>query len=452
MAEASASLGLYIHIPFCLRKCAYCGFYSEAGHSPAEMSAYVDALLSEICWYGSQPALANRPVDTIFLGGGTPSLLPAAEIDRILSTLRDTFPVAPGAEITLECNPATAVTAACAPGAAAHTCGAFPADGSAASMNGDACSATAASPVSSIPTERDACEDRMTAWRAAGINRLSIGVQSLDAKILYRLGRLHTPADARRTVEAARRAGFANINLDVMFGIPGQTMQSWQETVEEILHLRPEHLSFYSLEIEEGTPFGQMLATGRLTETTPEEDRRMYHDLLRRLTRAGYEHYEISNAALPGCRCRHNMKYWTLQPYLGLGAAAHSYIDGRRLADTEDLTAYIQAMTRVATPPAAIFCRSPVLHPSPAVSADTRNSRRDDMTDLAFTALRLTDGIDKTAFHRRFGEAFWTAFPDAREAFGRLCAEGLAAEDETHVRITPSGMDIANTIIRLFLD
>ena len=282
----AGSLGLYIHIPFCLQKCHYCDFYSEAGTASSLRAKYVDALCTEIQYFGDLlghgAAEGGRLVDTVFIGGGTPSILEVSQTVQIVSTIFDSFRVAEDAEISMECNPAT-LTA-----------------------------------------------EKLAAYRKAGINRLSMGVQSMDLSVLKIMGRVHKPQDVTDNFRLAREAGFDNINLDVMFGVPGQNMDIWKDTVQTVLEMEPEHLSFYSLELAEGTEFYRRLASGMLKETAPEEDRKMYHWLLEELDRRGYEHYEISNAAKTGCQCRHNLKYWNLDDYLGLGAAAHSLIGNRR--------------------------------------------------------------------------------------------------------------------------
>ena len=256
-------LGLYIHIPFCLQKCGYCDFYSEAGLPDDLKQAYVKALCREIGSYGHQLS-PEYTVDTVFLGGGTPSILPSHLTKSILSAVFDEFDVSADAEVSMECNPATLT------------------------------------------------EEKLGVYRAAGINRLSLGVQSMDDGLLQVMGRAHSRQDVVETVELARKAGFDNLNLDLMFGIPGQSRKMWEETVRTVFALNPEHLSFYSLELAEGTPFYRQVARGILEPTPQEEDRWMYHYLLRALQERGYEHYEISNSARPGYRCRHNLKYWDL--------------------------------------------------------------------------------------------------------------------------------------------
>lgn len=379
-------LGLYIHIPFCLQKCGYCDFYSEAGLPDDLKKAYVEALCREIGSYGHQLS-PEYTVDTVFLGGGTPSILPSHLTKSILSAVFDAFDVSTDAEVSMECNPATLT------------------------------------------------EEKLGVYREAGINRLSLGVQSMDDGLLQVMGRAHSRQDVVETVQLARKAGFDNLNLDLMFGIPGQSRMMWEETVRTVFAMNPEHLSFYSLELAEGTPFYRQVARGALEPTPQEEDRQMYHFLLRELQERGYDHYEISNSARPGYRCRHNLKYWDLSDYLGLGASAHSFLQGRRFASVSDALAYVQAVENGESP----------------VSWHHENSRRDSITDYTFTALRRREGIGKMDFAKRFGEEFWDVFAGREEEFRQFAQRGEAEEDEAGIRITETGMDVANRIIEIFL-
>ncbi len=414
---AAGSLGLYIHIPFCLQKCHYCDFYSEAGTSSGLRAKYMDALCREIAWYGEKLGLGSsgggRTVDTIFIGGGTPSILDAEQTVRMVSTVFDNFRVAEDAEISMECNPAT-LTA-----------------------------------------------EKLAAYKACGINRLSMGVQSMEPDILNIMGRAHGPEDVISNFRLAREAGFDNINLDVMFGVPGQNMDIWKDTVRKVLALEPEHLSFYSLELAEGTEFYRRLASGSLQETAPEADRQMYHWLLTELDEADYEHYEISNAARAGMRCRHNLKYWNLEDYLGLGAAAHSFIGngrcdagevcGLRFSNVDNVSNYVESWLNVEPgnlPDAADTLAALV---APSVDWYQENTREDSVTDYTFTALRRVKGIGKENFAKEFGRTFWEVFADRRAEFEEYKAAGDAAEDESALWITRKGMDIASRIIALFV-
>jgi oxygen-independent coproporphyrinogen-3 oxidase len=377
------TIGLYIHIPFCARKCRYCDFLSFADADASLRETYVRALVLEI--EGQGALYGDRfCADSVFLGGGTPSLLSAEQLSRVLSALSRAFSIARDCETTMEANPGTLD------------------------------------------------ERLLDAALSRGVNRLSLGVQALPGRLLRALGRIHTRADFLASYGAARRAGFANINLDLMFAFPGQTPSDWRESLEEALDLGPEHISFYSLQLEEGTPLHADVSAGALAAVCEDADREMYHFAVRALARAGFEHYEISNAAKPGFRCRHNLKYWSMEPYLGLGLGAHSYADGTRFSNTEDLHAYIAA----AGDPARLRARAHA------------NTRADCISEYMFLGLRKTEGVSEAAYAREFGE-------DIRARFGaeisRLSGEGLLEEDRGMLRLTPRGIDISDSVFVSFV-
>ena len=299
MSCPSQTFGLYVHIPFCPQRCPYCAFTILTGHT-AFYDRYVEALCAEI---RSWQSLASKgPLQTVFLGGGTPSLLDPVQVQQILDTARATFGIAPDAEITLEANPTTA----------------------------------------------DA--QKFNALRASGINRLSLGVQSFNDADLKILGRWHSAADAEAAYSTARQAGFTNVNLDVIFSIPGTPRQHWQATVQKLLALAPEHISTYALTIEEGTRFARRQYQGRLTSVSEEDDAWAYAWVMETLTAAGYAHYEVSNFARPGCRSRHNWGYWHDADYLGVGLSAHSLLNGQRHWNRRSLLAYLTAVEAGSTP------------------------------------------------------------------------------------------------------
>jgi len=401
VGNAGGSLGLYIHIPFCLQKCHYCDFYSEAGTASSLRAEYVDALCAEIRHFGGLlgrgAAEVGRLVDTVFIGGGTPSILEASQTVQIVSTVFRHFHVAEDAEISMECNPATLTS------------------------------------------------EKLAAYRKAGINRLSMGVQSMEPGVLQIMGRAHKPEDVTDNFRLAREAGFDNINLDVMFGVPRQNMEIWKDTVQKVLKMEPEHLSFYSLELAEGTEFYRRLASGMLKETAPEEDRKMYHWLLEELDRRGYEHYEISNASKAGHQCRHNLKYWNLDDYLGMGAAAHSFIGNKR-CECGGLAGW-----RFSNPPDVSKYVESWQEGKLAVDWHQENTWGDSVTDYTFTALRRVCGIRKKDFAEKFGRAFWDVFAERKTEFETYKAAGDAAEDGENLWITRQGMDIASEIIALFI-
>lgn len=284
-----SKLGIYIHVPFCLRKCNYCDFCSFAGRGSERISEYVSALCREI--ESMSPRCRGYSVDTVYFGGGTPTLMSAGDFERLLGTLADSFLIESGCEISTECNPATA-------------------DG-------------------------EYLED----IRSLGVNRLSIGLQSANDNELRALGRVHSYADFVDTYKWARAAGFENISADLMYGIPEQTRESFERTLRLLTDLSPEHISAYGLKIEEGTPFGKMKEKLVLPDEDTEYD--MYMGCTEHLARAGYEKYEISNFSKRGCESRHNIKYWRCEPYLGFGVSAHSYFECERYANSRDIDGYI---------------------------------------------------------------------------------------------------------------
>ena len=371
-------IGIYIHIPFCRRKCLYCDFCSFTGIDSATRSRYVDALVRELRSYSAP--LAPYTVNTVFIGGGTPSLLAAEETERVFDALRTCFDLAPDAEITSEVNPATA-------------------DG-----------------------------EKLARWRAAGVNRLSIGVQSFSDTELRALGRLHTADEAEAFYRAARRAGFANIGLDLMYGIPGQTAASLAETLRRAVRLAPEHISAYSLQVEEGTPFYDRRET--LALPGDDENADLYDLVTRELAGAGYRHYEISNYAKPGYESRHNLRYWHMSPYIGVGVAAYSYFEGARYGHGRDLAAYL----------ADDFSRRPPAEP---------RGDGDTEEEYIMLALRLADGIDDEDFRRAFGVTFTERYGARMAPF---VAEGLAARTGRGWALTERGMYVSLALLAEILD
>ena len=404
-----SNLGIYIHIPFCLRKCPYCDFYSvaEAKLGKTETDAMRGRFVKALCMeiesgsrkYGMKArAGEDRQVDTIYIGGGTPSLLMPHELEKILETIRKNFKITENVEISMECNPATATG------------------------------------------------EKLAAYCRAGVNRLSIGAQSFDDGVLRTLGRLHTAADTVRTVGDARNAGFRNLSLDLMFAIPGQTDEIWEDTLKRALSLRPEHISFYSLEFMEGTPFTERLEKGEMRETDAGADRHMYERGLEIMAEAGLIQYEISNGAR-GMEhvCRHNMKYWSLEEYLGFGPSAHSYMtgaDGRgiRFNNVSSIEKYLSSW------------ENPGDCGQRAVEAFCENSLEDDVCEYIFTGLRKNTGIDLEDFRKRFGK-------DIREFYGETVMKelkeyaegGFASVTDDNIRLTVKGMNISNRIMALFV-
>ncbi|MDO4745085.1 MAG: radical SAM family heme chaperone HemW [Bacillota bacterium] len=378
------NLGLYLHIPFCVRKCSYCDFLSFGCNDNKLLTEYTQALMEEIKikaedWH-------YRKVDSIFIGGGTPSLLSEADISKLLDCIRDNFNVDENAEITIEVNPATV------------------------------------SP------------DKLEKYLNKGINRLSIGVQSFENHVLQILGRIHSKNDAFNCIQKAQKAGFKNINVDIMFGIPGQSMKMWKDTVRQAIFLRPTHISLYSLQIEEGTEmYSKVYETEEYEPVSVDVDREMYHTALRMMRTAGYEHYEISNAALPGYESKHNMKYWSYDEYLGLGLGASSFADGVRYKNCESMYDYIQAIKKKTAPIDA--------------GSIEKYSRREEMGIFAFTGLRKAEGVDLRQFKSVFGVEFFDVYD--KRLVQRF--EGKLVLEDDRLFLTENGMDVSNRIMAEFI-
>lgn len=353
--------GLYFHIPFCRKKCPYCDFYSLE-EWPLPLSLYADLLVRHLEQVKERTAWRG-PFETAFFGGGTPSLLAPADVGRILAAVERLFGFSAGAEISLEANPGSV---------------------SASSLAG---------------------------YRAAGINRISFGVQSLREENLRLLGRLHSPSEARKAVAWARKAGFENLGLDLMFGLPGQTVADLLDEAAGFLALEPDHLSTYGLTVEEETPFHHLHRAGHLIPPGEEVAARMYAALHDRLTEEGFAHYEISNFARPGRQCRHNLIYWRRGSCLGLGAGAHSFHEagwGERSAVLPDVRRYAELLEA---------------ERDPAQVLETFD-RRGAMAETLYLGLRTSAGVAEAAFRERFGAGVAEAFPGAvRRAGKRLRLE-----------------------------
>jgi oxygen-independent coproporphyrinogen-3 oxidase len=386
--ELLETASLYLHIPFCHTRCHYCDFNTYAGILPLR-EPYVRALLTEIELAGKLAQQADglpRRSRTIFFGGGTPSLLTVAQITRLLNACRKAFAVEEDAEITLEANPGTLSL------------------------------------------------QQLAGLHAAGVNRLSIGAQSFDAELLTALGRIHSPGDIVQALRNARTAGFTSINLDFMFGLPGQTMRHWQKTLDQALALHPEHFSLYSLIIEEGTPFYTWTHEGRITPADEDLCADMYEYADERLQREGYENYEISNWALPGHQSRHNLTYWQNLPYLGMGAGAHSCFGSRRFSNILDPQEYINLLEKQQRPEA---------------ESETID-RVQEMSETAFLTLRTAQGLHLPAFEERFAEPF-THFVGDRL---RIVEEaGLLEQEQDWLRLSKRGRLLGNEVfLRLLPD
>lgn len=379
--------GLYIHIPFCARKCFYCDFNAYVIRRPDRIAAYGDDLLAEAELHRRDAQVAATTFHTVFLGGGTPSRLPADGVVRLLAGLQSRLSIHPKAEITLEANPEDVNPAA------------------------------------------------LTAWRRAGVNRLSMGVQAFQDELLGRLGRNHDAAAALAAYRQARTAGFTNINVDLMFGLPGQTLAHWDETLSTLLNLDPlpDHVSVYGLQVEPHTTFWRWERENRLPRPGDEEEAAMYELAMGRLTAAGFDHYEISNFAREGRYAQHNLAVWHFHEYLGLGAGAWSFWRGRRWANEGFLRPYTEAV------------RAGRL---PVAQRDEPRDERIAMGEMVLLGTRLRRGLDLAAFRRRFGRDLATVF---REALAYCRRRGWVVVVDDHLRLTKEGLMVANNVWTEFL-
>lgn len=389
-------LGIYVHIPYCVRRCPYCGFYSNAADGDADLSQDIEnyfGLLKKELEFRKANSDSSYYVDSVYFGGGTPSLAKPALIGGLIDKISSLYDVSDDCEISMEANPGT------------------------------------------LSGKQNPPADRLRAYKSAGVNRVSIGAQSFDDDVLRTLGRIHTAGDAQRAFDDARAAGFDNVSMDLMFGVPGQTEETWESTVGILVSMLPEHVSFYSLQIEEDTKFYQDYKMGDMVPVTDEADRRMYHTAIQLLKDNGYEQYEISNAALPGHECRHNMKYWTFRDYLGIGASASSFMNGIRR--TNPGTEY------------NVFALDGF--PDSGLYENHANSDFDNAADYMITGLRLIHGINEPDFKDLFGRTVWEVFPDARDDLQMLFESGDIVEESGRLYITEQGFDISNKILSVFV-
>lgn len=376
---------LYFHIPFCVKKCRYCDFLSAPADEKTR-DAYMEALLKEI--RGRAEEYREYFVDSVFIGGGTPSVVNALWIERLLETVRQCFPVSKEAEISIEVNPGTV-------------------DG-----------------------------EKLSRYFAAGVNRVSIGMQSADDGELMRLGRIHSFQDFQKTYRLAVEAGFRNINVDIMSALPGQSMDSYCMTLEKVLQLNPQpaHISAYSLIVEEGTPFAEWNEKGLLSLPDEDCERQMYEETQKRLRRHGYDRYEISNYAKKGFACRHNLGYWRRVDYAGFGIGAASLVDNNRFQNGNVLTDYL------ADP---LGCRGQI----------QKLSVEEQMEEFLFLGLRMTEGVEENAFRDAFGKTLDEVYGAVIE---KNIADGLLEYKEgasagRRLALTGRGLDLSNYVMAQFL-
>lgn len=375
-------LELYLHIPFCVSKCKYCDFLS-ASSGEEQRQIYVERLCRRIRYWSDVIHNYGYEIVSIFVGGGTPSILTEAQITQVFEAVYESFPIREDAEITLEMNPGTDV------------------------------------------------KDKLPVYRELGINRLSMGLQSADNEELKCLGRIHTYEDFRQVYQWAREAGFTNINVDLMSAIPGQTLESYEDTLRKVADLEPEHISAYSLIIEEGTPFYERYGEGRHAEELPDEDieRQMYVRTGEILEDYGYHRYEISNYAKDGYECRHNLGYWDRKEYLGLGAGASSLMDHIRWKEPD----HIGPSTGLVLEEREDF---------------TRLRRKDEMEEFMFLGLRKINGVSEHDFYKSFRVSMDEIY---KESIENLIKEGLLVREEDRIRLTDRGIDLSNYALSQFL-
>lgn len=361
-------LGIYIHIPFCVRKCRYCDFLSGPAGVDVQKQ-YIEMLLKEM--EQQKELLKRSDIRTVFFGGGTPSILPGEEIARILDRLRELGEIAEDAEISIEANPGTVT------------------------------------------------EDKLLYWKRAGVNRISFGLQSADNEELKHLGRIHTWEEFEENYRLARSCGFTNINVDLMSALPGQTIETWKNTMEKVTGLNPEHISAYSLIIEEGTPFYEDYANHPELLPSEEEERVMYYETKAVFADKGYERYEISNYAKPGYECRHNLSYWERMDYLGLGLGAASLLGNVRKSNQIELSEYLKG------------------------NFDGEQEELDEvnaMEEYFFLGLRKMKGVDWTPYKEQY-----------QKTIEKLMAEKLIELDGDYIRLTELGIDVSNYVLAEFL-
>ena len=390
-------LSVYIHVPFCVRRCLYCDFITYAGQQ-AWMPAYVEAAIKEVHWLGRSRAKTDEPAQTVYFGGGTPSLLSIEQVKALLTAVDLSFGLMENAEITLEANPGTLTL------------------------------------------------DYLRELRAIGVNRLSLGVQSFSDAELAQLGRIHTREEALQSILWAKQAGFENLSLDLIFGLPKQSLKAWEYNLQQAIKIHPEHLSLYNLIVEDGTPLAEQIAKREIPAPDDDVAADMYELTMDFLAEAGYEQYEISSwTSSPEFESRHNKAYWQMTPYLGVGAAAAGFAENARTLNTPSISEYVQ---RISTQQSAL--------PYPRSAANREYTEVDGFTlmqESMMLGLRLTrEGVSNAAFRARYGQEISAAFP---EEVHRLLAKGLVEwvdfPDGLHVRLTRRGKMLGNQAFMEFV-
>lgn len=362
---------LYVHIPFCVKKCLYCDFNSYANRELEDL--YIDSLVNEI------GKIEQNKFGTIFIGGGTPTILSISNLEKLLKSLKAFSPD----EYTIEANPGTID------------------------------------------------DEKLKLLKHYGVNRISMGLQAWQDRLLKGLGRIHTIEDFLKSYNLIRKNGFKNVNIDLMFDIPDQSFEDWKETIENVILLKPEHLSCYSLIIEEGTPFYNLYEKGKLNLVDEVDERKMYYYAIERMEKEGLKQYEISNFSREGYECKHNITYWMDEKYIGVGAGAHSYVDNTRYNNFRDIKKYIDGINN-----------------GSAVEEKNIVSFNDEISEFMFMGLRMTDGISKKRFKSRFRSDIKEIYSDE---LNKCIKEGLIEENKECIRLTKRGTDLSNQVFIAFL-
>lgn len=374
-------VSLYIHIPFCKSKCNYCDFLSFDNENE-KMEAYVEALVLEIISY--KTVLEKNIIKSIFIGGGTPSVLEATYIERIMNVIHENFNIDYAAEITIECNPGSL------------------------------------------------SKEKVTTYKALGINRISLGLQAVANERLKHLGRIHTFEEFVQNFNLLREVGYDNVNVDLIFGLPNQTLKEWQDTLMQVTKLKPEHISVYGLQVEAETPYYKQYQQKNWELPEEEEEREMYWYANQYLTKNGYEHYEISNYSKKGYLCNHNKVYWTLGSYIGLGLGAASYYNNIRMDNTRDMKEYIKAQGDLQE----IICNK------------LSSSLTAQKEEFIFLGLRLMEGISKTQYYNKFNQKIEDIYD---EVIRDLIKQDLLSEGNNRLMLTSKGIDISNYVLAKFI-
>nr|WP_300002161.1 radical SAM family heme chaperone HemW [Tissierella sp.] len=370
------NIGIYIHIPFCRAKCYYCDFTSFAGKENI-IDRYIDNLIGELGLYKDK--VKDKKIYSIFIGGGTPSHIDEKHIVRIMKFIRENFNVDDLEEASIEINPGTLD------------------------------------------------KNKAQAYKDAGINRASMGVQTLNPDHLKKIGRIHDEKQVYESYETLRRAGFDNINLDFIFGLPDETIEDVSKNLDLIEEIKPEHISYYGLILEEGTVLYKLEGKGELNIPSDEKEREMYYLIKKRLKSMGYLHYEISNFSLRGRECKHNVLYWNILPYIGVGLSSHSYYGGKRYWNHDNFQDYFKAIDKGELP----------------IEGEEKSTLKDEISEFAIMGLRFIDGIDKQIFRDRFGKSIEYYY---KEAIKDHIEDGLLEENERSIKLTDKGLDLSNKV------